>query len=141
MTDNSPKAIVARHFDLYNDGTPDSYGSERFLEVWSEAAVTNMPASAQAPARRIVGREAQRAEHARVASAFRNRHVTVSEFVAEGNRVAARYRFTCTAAVALPGVPAGSVIQFDGVDFYTVNDGLIVEYHGVSGPLLLADGD
>ena len=49
MTDNSPKAVVLRFYDLYNDGTPDSYGSERFLEVWSEAAVTNMPASAQAP--------------------------------------------------------------------------------------------
>lgn len=39
MTDNSPKAVVLRHVELYNDGTPESYGSDRFLELLAEDAV------------------------------------------------------------------------------------------------------
>ncbi|MBK7126955.1 MAG: hypothetical protein IPH65_13710 [Dehalococcoidia bacterium] len=52
MTDNSPKAVVLRFYDLYNDGTPDSYGSERFLDLFAMKRQSNMPRRHRRPARR-----------------------------------------------------------------------------------------
>ena len=89
MTDNSPKAVVLRYYDLYNDGTPDSYGSERFLDLFADDAVIDLPEAAGLPARRG-GKETLRERIDGAAAMFRNRHMAATELVAEDERVVAR---------------------------------------------------
>ena len=137
MTDNSPKAVVRRMIDLYNDGTPETYGSDRFLELFSDDAVIELPATAVGPARRG-GKEVFREGLAEAAHIFRNRHTVVQEIVADGDRVVARNAWTTIAAVDTPDWKAGSTIRCDYVDFCTVRNGLVVEYTFVGGPLLPA---
>jgi hypothetical protein len=38
MGASTPQDVVLRHIELYNDGTPEIYGTERFLEVWADDA-------------------------------------------------------------------------------------------------------
>lgn len=135
MTDNSPKAVYLRMLEAYNDGTPHSYGSDKFLEFFSDGAVIEFPASEAGPAARG-GKQLFRDGMEGVGALFRNRHSEVQEVVAEGNRVVARLHWTVTAAVDGPGWRAGSAVHSDYVDFCTVEDGLIVEYLGVFGPML-----
>jgi len=125
--------------DLYNDGTPDSYSSDRFLEMFADDAVIEFPAMDGVPARRG-GKEVFREALAAVGPVWRNRHTTVQEIVAEGDRVISRNSLTMSVAVDMPGFPAGSNLRNDYVDFCTVRDGLIVEYTAGIGPILLQEG-
>ena len=52
MTDNTPKAVYLRMLDAYNDGTPESYGSARFLDHFSDDAIFELSAMVGVPARR-----------------------------------------------------------------------------------------
>ncbi len=49
MTDNSPRAVYLRMLDAYNDGTPDSYGSDKFLDHFADDAVIELPAMVAPP--------------------------------------------------------------------------------------------
>jgi ketosteroid isomerase-like protein len=139
MAGLTPRQVVERHFELYNDGTPDIYGTDRFLEMWSDEAIINMPATTYEPASRLEGKEQFRAQHEVVAGRMRNRRIEVREIVEADNRVAVRYRFWASTSHDLPGMPAGTVLYFDGADFYRVLDGLIAESTFVQGPLLRAN--
>ncbi len=133
MADNSPKAVVLKMIELYNDGTPESYGSDRFLEMFADDCIIDFPASPAGPARRG-GKEVFREGLAAVAPIWRNRHTTTKEVVVDGDRVVARNTLTATVAVEMEGFPAGSTLRNDYVDFCTVREGLIV---AVVGPVLL----
>ena len=139
MTDNSPKAVVLRMIDLYNDHSPDVYVTERFLELYSETIVQEFVATARIPARRLVGKQAARENLAAISAWFRNSHTEVHEVVAEGDRVVMRYTWTGTVTRDMPGFAAGSNVRADGSDFFTVRDGLIAEMVDVMGPVLLDD--
>ncbi|MBK6561304.1 nuclear transport factor 2 family protein [Candidatus Amarobacter glycogenicus] len=139
MTDNSPKAVVLRYYDLYNDGTPDSYGSERFLDLFADDAVIDLPEAAGLPARRG-GKETLRERIAGAAAMFRNRHMAVTELVAEDERVVARTTWAASAAADSPGLPAGTRVRGEIVEFMTVRNGRIEEYSFVMGQPLAADG-
>ncbi|MBK6561303.1 nuclear transport factor 2 family protein [Candidatus Amarobacter glycogenicus] len=133
MTDNSPRAVYLRMLDAYNDGTPDSYGSDKFLDHFAD--------DADRVRRWWGGREAGGQQVFRDAlpganEAFRNRHSVPLEVVAEGDRVIARIHFTATAAIDTPDWKAGTTIHNDYVDFATVRGGKIVDYSAVIGPLL-----
>ena len=135
MTDNSPKAVYLRMLDAYNDGTPDSYGSDRFLDYFSEDTVIELPDMVGAPAERG-GKEVFRNRLPGANEAFRNRHSVLSELVVEGDRVVARLHFTATAAIDTPDWKAGATIHNHYVDFCTIREGKIVEYTAVIGPML-----
>lgn len=45
MTTLDPLALVQRFFELYDDGTPESYGSDRFMSLWAEDVVVEYAAS------------------------------------------------------------------------------------------------
>lgn len=141
MTNNSPQDVVLRHIELYNDGTPEIYGTERFLEVWADDAVQEFMPSAQFPNGMVyVGNAQIRENHAQVARLWRNRRLDVHDVIASGDRVVVRYTWSAVAAAGLPKVPAGQTLRLECADFFTVNGGLITRMVEIVGPPLLGAG-
>lgn len=141
MIDNSPKAVVLRSIDLYNDHPPEVYVDvEKFLSAWSEDCVQEFAATPQTPARRVVGKQPTRDTVAGLSTWLRDSHTEVHEAIAEGDRVAIRYTWTGVVTRDVPGFNAGTKLRADGTGFYTVRDGLIVEMVDVMGPILPAAG-
>ena len=141
MTDNSPKAVVLKHIELYSDGTPESYGSERWLDVWAEDAVQEFLPSAQFPkGMRFNGKAAIRQNLAQVSATWRDRRQVVHDIVAEGDRVALRSTWSAFPAKDLGSIPAGTRMRLECTDFFRVRGGLIVELIDNVGPMLL-DGE
>lgn len=138
MTHNTPESVVRRHIELYNDGTLESYGSDRFFSVWAEDCVQELLPSAQFPAGTVLlGKEAARSNLSGVSNAFRNRRLDVHDVIAAGDRVAVRHTWSATAAVDFPSCPAGETMRLECADFYTVKDGLITHLVEVVGPPLI----
>ena len=133
--------IVRRWVELYNDGTPDTYGSDRFLQLyrpdvdWEEMPSPMFPAGRKGNVGTL--REAVKQSQA----ILRNRHAELIELVEEGNIVAWRGVWSATVAEDAPeGFPikAGSQIQAQVASFTEVVDGVIVrqrEY--ISNPEVL----
>ncbi|KAA0241356.1 MAG: nuclear transport factor 2 family protein [Dehalococcoidia bacterium] len=141
MTNPSPESVVRRHIELYSDGTPDSYGSDRFLSVWAEDCVQEFLPSAQFPQGAVFrGKESIRPNLAGVSRAFRNRRLDVHDLIATGERVAVRHTWSAVAAVDLPSCPAGETMRLECADFYTVKDGLITHMVEIVGPPLSPNG-
>lgn len=138
MTDNSPKAVYLRMLDAYNDGTPESYGSAKFLDHFSDDAIFELLAMVGVPARRG-GKEVFLEGLVGANAAFRNRHSVPLEVVVAGERVVARLHYTDTAAIDTPDWRAGATIHCDYVDFCTVRAGKIVDYTAVIGPSLAGE--
>lgn len=138
-----PLSVVQRMFELYNDGTADSYGSDRFMRFWADDFVVEYGASAQFPqGRRLEGKPRMRRELEQASTAMRNRHVFVREMVADGDSVVVGYSFWATTAVDMASIPAGSRIRMDATSFFTVRDGLMVHEKQYAGPMVLSpDGD
>lgn len=137
MTGNNPRDVIARFYELYSDGTPESYGSEQFMDLWADDIVVEYAPTQQSPQwRRIEGKEAMRKEHGRVSRWMRNRRARAQDIVVEGDSVAVTWAFWATAAVHMPGIPAGSRLRMDGADFYTVRDGLVVHLKQFTGPMV-----
>ena len=142
MTDNSPKAVVLRSIDLYNDHPPEVYlDVEKFLSLLSDDCVQEFAATPQTPARRTVGKQPTRDAVAALSTWMRASHTMVHEAVAEGDRVAVRYTWTGVVTRDVPGYHAGTVVRADGPGFYPVRDGLIVEMVDVMGPMLAGEAD
>lgn len=142
MTDNSPKAVVLRSFELYNDHSPDVYiDVEKFLESFADDYVAEFAATPRSPARRLAGKQANRENIAAISTWLRDSHAEVHEAVAEGERVAVRYTWTGIVTHDLPAFTAGTKLRADGTGFYTVRDGLMVEMVDVMGPILAAESE
>lgn len=132
MTDPSPKAVIARWVALYNEPA----GLAAMPDLFADDAVSESTASANGPARTIVGKEAQAKRISAFASTFRDWSFAVHETVAEGERVAIRYTWRAICTEPLGGFGAGTVLRIDGTTFFTVQDGLIVRSSDVAGPML-----
>ncbi|MCA9830480.1 MAG: nuclear transport factor 2 family protein [Dehalococcoidia bacterium] len=137
MDVRSLEAVVRRMIQLYSDGTPEEYGSDRFLELFADDAVIYLPPAPGFAAQRG-GKEAFRAASAKGSALFRNRKTRIHEIVVQGERVVARNTWTATLVVDAIGMQAGTVVRFDYVDFCTVRDGLIVEYTNVGSAMVPA---
>lgn len=139
MTDNDPRAIVERFYQLYDDGTTDSYGSDRFTNLWADGVVMDYGASTAFPqGRRLEGKARMLKELERVGSWMRNRHAVLRELAVEGETAAAGWSFWATTTVEMPGIPAGSRVRMDGADFMTIRDGRIVYHKQLSGPMVVS---
>lgn len=139
MTDNSPKAVVLRSIEFYNDHPPEVYlDVEKFLSLWSDDCVQEFAATPQTPARRVFGKQPTRDNVAALSVWLRDSQTEVHEAVEEGDRVAVRYTWTGIVTRDVPGFAAGTMLRADGTGFYTVRDGLIVEMVDVMGPILPA---
>lgn len=137
--DLTPQQVVERFYELYDDGTPDSYGSDRFTDLWADDIVMDYGASAAFPrGRRLEGKARMLKELERVGSWMRNRHAVLRDLTVEGETAAAGWSFWATTVVEMPGIPAGSRVRMDGADFMTIRDGLIVCHKQLSGPMVVS---
>jgi len=135
MADNSPKAVVLRMLEAYNDHTPDVYITERFYDYYSDDFVFESTATSQSPARRFVGKQSNRELLAQISGQLRDSHQEAHDVISEGDRVAVR--FTWTGIVRA----TEQKVRMDAVDFFTVRDGLIQEVMDTAGPILPVEGD
>lgn len=124
--------VVRRWVELYNDGTPDEYGSDRFLELYTpNVKWVEMP-SPMHPSGRTGDAETIREALKHSSEILRNRHVELNEVIEEGNTAAWTAIWSATVAVDSPdGLPmkAGSRVQIRMAAFTEVVDGLIVRQH------------
>lgn len=125
--DNSPRAVVARYWDLYN--APG--GIQRTPELCSEDCVHQPSAGIQ-----YVGRKAQSERIATVASLVRDWTVVPHETLVDGEDAATRYTWRGTAAVAFVEFEPGTRLRLDATCFFTVRDGLIVRLTDVPGRMV-----
>jgi len=121
-------AIARRWIELNNDGTPTSYGSDRFLDelyaedcVWAESP-TKVP-----PAGRKGSLEQIRKEIADAQSVLVDRHVVLHEVVANGPIAAMRYSWSAKFNRDVAGHPKGSRLAFEVAAFFRVRHGRIAE--------------
>ncbi len=130
MTDNSPKAVVERFWEMYN-------GRETVLQTADLCAedCEHHQAALFGPPAHYVGRKPQIERIRMVAAAFSDWQVTPLQIVAEGEDVACRYAWTATSRVPLPGFPAGSRLRMEASCFFTARDGLIVRINDVPGAI------
>ena len=134
MTDAA--ATVHRWIELYNDGTPEAYGSERFLDLYAQDVDWREMPSGMFPEGRRGDRVALREALLWAMPLLRNRRVTLRELVADpdGRRAAFRFHWTATLAVDLPPWSASAALEGEVGSFLEVRDGLItrmVEYFSV----------
>jgi len=140
LTDNSPKAVVLRHIELYSDGTPDSYGSDRWLDVWAEDSAQEFLPSAQFPkGMRFEGKAAIRENLREVSATWRDRRQVVHDIIAEGDRVALLSTWSAFPATDLGPIKAGTRMRLECTDFFRVKDGLIAEMIDNVGAMALAE--
>jgi ketosteroid isomerase-like protein len=105
--------------------TPDTYGSDRFLDLYAEDIDWREMPSAFSPE----GRSGDRATVSEAVkegqAALRYRKAHLHEVVAEGDRAAMRYRWEAT--VAIDGLPAprGSELRAEVAQFITAANGKI----------------
>ncbi|KAA0241355.1 MAG: nuclear transport factor 2 family protein [Chloroflexi bacterium CFX7] len=129
--------IARRWIELYNDGTPGYYGSDRFLELyhedvdWSEGPTRAYPDGRTGDLRAI--RSAlEGAQHT-----MKNRHAELFEVIGEGDRAAMRYRWSAVVAADGLPFPRGATARLDVAAFLAVRDGKIsriVEHIAVLPP-------
>lgn len=139
MTDTSPEAVYLRMLDAWNDGTPETYGSTRFLDYYADDAVIEMTAMVGTPPQRG-GKEVYRDGVTGGSAVFRNRHSDLLELLVVGERVAARLHWTATAAIDTPDFSAGATLHMDYTEFCTIRGGLITGTTAVMGPMVPEGG-
>ncbi|MBK7126941.1 MAG: ester cyclase [Dehalococcoidia bacterium] len=87
MTDNSPKAVVARLWGIYNDE-----GLMKIPDMFADDGAWNYASAGP----RAVGKAAMRARVEGMRAAFRDIGITVHRSVAEGDTVASRWTWRGT---------------------------------------------
>jgi len=118
-----------RYAELYSDGTPDDYGSERFLELlapdidWVESP-TQMHPEGQSG-----NREAIRKGVAQNRGFLRDRRIEIDEIIEQGDVAAWTGTYSATIAVDGLDVPRGSRIRVRMAVITEVRDRLIVRQH------------
>jgi ketosteroid isomerase-like protein len=122
------KAVVQRFFAAFNDQTPDV-----FDEVISPDYVDY---GHEPPGR---GPQGARDDYNGARSAFSNVVYTIDDMIAEGDRVAARWTATLTAAAGdEEGAASGGPLTATGISIYVLANGQITETRhevNVSGQL------
>ncbi len=124
---STPTAVeVARRWiDLYNDGTPEFYGSGRFLELYHDDVDWSEGPTRAYPEGRTGDLSAIRAALELGQRSMRNRHVELFELIGDGDRAAMHYRWQAVIAVEGFPFPRGSTARLDVAAFLTVRDGRI----------------
>lgn len=125
MSESPAREVALRWVELYNDGTPEFYGSDRFLELYREDVVwREMPQQYNPEGRG--GDLAALYEAVRWGQAgFVDRRVDVQHILAVGNQVAMRYTFAATVSTDELPVPKGTRLRGAIAQFMTVRDGKI----------------
>jgi ketosteroid isomerase-like protein len=130
--DSDTALVVPKWFELYDDGTPDHYGSTRYLDLYADDADLHEMPTATYPEGRRGDPAKEQAEIDDTNSRMHDRHVTLHELVTEGDVAVARY--TWSARVVIDGLPwpTGTRILGECASLFEVRDGQIV--HQVDYP-------
>jgi predicted ester cyclase len=96
--------------------------ADALREYWAEDVVEDFPTGT------VSGREAMRDYFAEAFAAMPDFHITADKIVAEGETVFVKWRMTGTFKGApWQGIePTGDRIELDGMDCFTIRDGLVV---------------
>jgi ketosteroid isomerase-like protein len=129
-TESEDAATVAKRWvELYNDGTPTFYGSDRFLQLYAQDCVWTESPSKMYPQGRSGSLAQLRSALAAGQSALVNRHVVLHEVVGNGPAGAMHYTFSATVNKNVPGYSKGDRISLEAAVFLKVRQGRIVEIH------------
>lgn len=122
-----PAADLARRWiELYNDGSPDSYGSGRFFELYSDDVDWREMPTSWHPEGRTGSLADLRKSLAEAQFALRNRRAHLHEIIADGDRAAMNYLWEARVAIDGLPVPRGAVLRSEIAQFITVSGGKIV---------------
>lgn len=118
--------LVRRFVELYNDGSPDDYGSDKFLQVlakdvdWVEAPTAFIPEGRSGDSETL--HEALSAAR----NVLRDRRIEIDEILEEGNR--AVWVGTWSATVGVEGLPhsRGTRLRVPMASLIECRAGLIV---------------
>lgn len=122
MSDDSPKALVGRLFELYNDE-----GLPRIPDLFVDDGAWNYAATAQGPAERVAGKAAMQARINGMLSAFKDIRIDVHSSITEGNVVASRWTWRGTCRLPAGPIPAGARLRMSGSTFHIVRNDVLVE--------------
>ncbi|MCA9829005.1 MAG: nuclear transport factor 2 family protein [Dehalococcoidia bacterium] len=129
MTERLARDVALEFIELYNDGTPELFGSERVWGLYHEDVDWHEMPTRAFPAGRTGNRDAVLVATRGAAVALRNRHVTLRELVADGNRAAIMYTWEATIATgdfAFLGLGPGDIMQMEIAQFIEVSGGKII---------------
>lgn len=135
MSELTAEQVARQWIELYNDGTPDSYGSDRFLELYAEDVDWREMPTAWHPEGRGGDRASVRKATQEGRSILRNRKAHLHEVVAEGDRAVIRYLWEATVGVDGVPIPRGTVIRAESASFITVTNGKIARAYDYSNEL------
>jgi ketosteroid isomerase-like protein len=128
--ENEDAAAVARRWvELYNDGTPTFYGSDRFLELYAEDCVWTESPTKMYPQGRKGSLAQLRPALAAGQSALVNRHVVLNEVVGNGPVGAMHYTWSAIVNKDVPGYSKGDRIALEVAAFLQVRQGRIIKIH------------
>jgi len=121
--------IARRYAELYSDGTPEHYGSERILELFApDVDLVVFPTHFQ-PSGQSGNRETFREGLVSNSKFLRDRKIEINEIVEEG--AVATWTGTYTATIGVDGLdsPRGSRIRLQLAVVIEVRNDMIVRYH------------
>lgn len=120
--------VAHRWIARYNDGTPDSYGTDAFLELYTDDCVWREMPTTLYPAGRSGGIAELRAAVADAAqSGLRNRRAQLHDVIADGTVAAMRFTWSADVSVDGPLGVAGSTVTREVAAFFEVRGGRIAE--------------
>ena len=121
--------VVKRYVELYSDGTPEDYGSFRFLEIFApDIDWVEMPTIFN-PAGRKRNRETVREAVNESRKFLLNRKLEISELIEEG--LVAAWMGTWSATIGIDGleIPLGSRVRIKMATFTEVSNDLIIRQY------------
>ncbi len=128
--ENEDAAAVARRWvELYNDGTPTFYGSDRFLQLYDEDCVWTESPTKMYPQGRKGSLAQIRPALAAGQSVLLNRRVVLQQVVANGSAGAMHYTWSAITSQDIAGYPKGGLIRLEVAAFFKVRQGRIIEIH------------
>lgn len=120
--------IVKLYAAKYSDGTPDSYGTDKFLELFRDDAECSIAPTSEKPEGETGGVDIFRRGLEANASFLRNRKIELADVVEDGNRAA--WTGVWSASIGVDGlpIPKGTQIRVHMAAFTEIKDGLIIRH-------------
>lgn len=115
--------VLERFFELFDDGTDDHYGTERYLGLVSESCDWAEFSSESRFAGRCGDKAALRAGAATSGETLRNRHAVIAERFVDEDRAVVIWTWSATER------DSQTLLRAEVVSVFTVRDGLIVRWH------------
>lgn len=121
----NPVDVVNQWFELYNDGTAESYGSTTFVDLYADDFFWVEKPSAFSPVGRSGDANVVREGVANASTVLVNRAIKVEKTLVDGENVATLGTWSATVSADGLGHEIGTVLSMSIAQFFTVRDGKI----------------